>query len=112
MVVVAITGRCRSRAGTDTTVYRRHMVTAVTWLRRLDEDALAGRAATRLAITIPLFLLIGALVAGGAGFVSGVFVGLWLFDGYDGILLPYFGAVVGALVGGGLGLRSAVRRKR
>lgn len=88
------------------------MVAAVTWLRRLDEDALAGRAATRLAITIPLLMLAGALVVGGAGFVSGVFFGLWFSDGYDGILFPYYGAVVGALVGGGLGLRMAIRRKR
>ena len=77
------------------------------WLRRLDDDVLGGRAASRLSITLPLCLLTGAVVLGGAGFVSGVYAALALpSDGYG---LPYLGAVLGALVGGGLGVLLALR---
>lgn len=82
------------------------------WLRRLDEDALRGRAATRLAITVPLYLLVGVLVTSGVGLVAGVYVGLWpMFDGYAGFWLPYLGALLGSFVGGSLGLTLALRRK-
>ena len=53
-----------------------YVARAMPWLRPLDEDALAGRAASRRAITIPLALFDGCLLAGGIGFLDGVFVGL------------------------------------
>jgi hypothetical protein len=89
------------------------MVSVLGWLRRLDEDALQGRATSRLAITVPLYMSIGAVVAGCVGFVSGVYIGLGLtFDGYAGFWLPYLGALLGSLAGGSLGLVLALRHRR
>lgn len=89
------------------------MVSVLGWLRRLDEDALRGRATWRLAITVPLYMSIGVVVAGCVGFVSGVYIGLALtFDGYAGFWLPYLGALLGSLAGGSLGLVLALRNRR
>lgn len=85
----------------------------VVCLRRLDEDALQGRAASRLAITLPLYLLMGVIALGGVGFVAGVYIGLSpVFDGYAGFWLPYLGALLGSLAGGSLGVVLAFRHKR
>lgn len=72
-----------------------------------------GHAASRLVITVSLYLLIGVIVLGGVGFVSGVYLGLSSpFDGYSGFWLPYFGGLLGSLAGGTLGLMLALRHKR
>ena len=88
------------------------MASVVGWLRRLDEDALRGRASSRLAITVPFSVFIGVVVAGCVGFVAGVYISLWAFDGYAGFGLPYVGALLGSLAGGSLGLVLALRQRR
>ena len=69
------------------------------WLRTLDEDALAGRAASRLAITIPLALFVGCLLGGGIGFLGGLFVGLpTRYQGDCSVIAhPYVGALIGVV---------------
>ena len=88
------------------------MLSVLGWFRRLDDDALRGRGVSRLAITVPLFILVGVLVIGGVGFVAGVYIGLAFFDGYAGIWLPYLAAMLGSLAGGSLGSVLALRHKR
>ena len=88
------------------------MASVLGWLRRLDEDALRGRAGSRLAITVPFYVSIGVVVAGCVGFVAGVYISLWLFDGYAGFWLPYLGALLGSLAGGSLGLVLGLRHRR
>lgn len=88
------------------------MASVLGWLRDLDEDALRGRAAHRPAIVVPLYVVAGVVLMGGLGFVSGVHAGLWWFDDYDGAGLPYVGALLGSLAGGGLGVVLALRHRR
>lgn len=90
------------------------MTRALWWLRRLDEDALTGRAASRLVITIPLALLVGCLVGGGVGYIGGAFLGLlprYRHD-YSAIAYPYVGALVGVVVGCILTLTMALRSRQ
>lgn len=83
---------------------------ALAWLRRLDDDALGGRALTRPVIVVPLAAFLGLLLVGGAGFVLGVVLLLLGGSGYLVLYaLPALGAVVGGLVGAALSAR-AVRR--
>lgn len=86
---------------------------ALQWLRRLDEDALAGRACSRLAITIPLALFVCCIFGGGIGYLGGVFLGLLpRYRGdYGVVAYPYVGALIGVVLGCILTLLMALRSR-
>lgn len=90
------------------------MSRALAWLRRLDDDALTGRASSRLVILVPLAVLVGGSSGAATGFVAGMFVGLLpRFAGdYSVIAFPYLGGLAGTLCGAGLGVGLALRRRR
>lgn len=89
------------------------MTRALQWLRRLDEDALAGRATSRLPISIPLGLFLGCIFGGGIGYLGGVFLGLLpRYRGEYGVIAyPYVGALIGVVVGCILSLLMALRSR-
>lgn len=84
------------------------------WLRRLDRELLGGRLFKRRAVLVPLGLVLGCLVGGGAGFLAGVYLGLLRTPDpvtYN-IGLPYVSSIVGALGGAAFGLAVSLRATR